>query len=486
MFSKNKTYQEMHKLMLDVEEKVTKQSVTSNTISDVTKEQLQKEISGLVENEVRLAGSAKALMNTTSQISTFDVGMEYIANQLMDYSVELSGLSDSNLATIEETTASMNVINQTAEGTADTLSKLNDDAVRLGKDNKESTSMLENARNLKDQMMADIGTMGDKIEQLVQLASEVNKIVDSVQSIAKQTNLLALNASIEAARAGEMGKGFAVVAEEIRQLADDTDRNLVGMRQFVADMNQAAEEGKKSLTRSVQSGEEMGETIDSVTNNMNVNTAKLDEIVENVGNMNTAVEQIKDAIFQVNSAMESSTTDAQQLAEMTQNIREDAEKSVEYVKQLVKIDDDLSATIEKMYVGLEGGRRALKNEELTEVLEKAKEAHKNWIQTLNKMITDEKIYPLQINGKKCTFGHFYYAISVKNPILKETWNKIGTLHSSFHTMGQSVINSMKNYQKEDAKELYQEAVKLSEELMKNIELAIKEIAEISKRGESIF
>ena len=147
------------------------------------------------------------------------------------------------------------------------------------------------------------------------------------------------------------------------------------MRQFVADMNQAAEEGKQSLTRSVQSGEEMGETIDSVTNNMNVNTVKLDEIVENVGNMNTAVEQIKDAIFQVNSAMESSTTDAQQLAEMTQNIREDAEKSVEYVKQLVKIDDDLSATIEKMYVGLEGGRRALKNEELTEVLEKAKESN---------------------------------------------------------------------------------------------------------------
>lgn len=58
------------------------------------------------------------------------------------------------------------------------------------------------------------------------ITNDFKGIVDAIMMIAKQTNLLALNAAIEAARAGEAGRGFAVVAEEVRKLADDSQKEV--------------------------------------------------------------------------------------------------------------------------------------------------------------------------------------------------------------------------------------------------------------------
>ena len=62
------------------------------------------------------------------------------------------------------------------------------------------------------------------IGELARGAREIGKIVALISSIAGQTNLLALNAAIEAARAGEAGRGFAVVAEEVRNLAEESNK----------------------------------------------------------------------------------------------------------------------------------------------------------------------------------------------------------------------------------------------------------------------
>lgn len=440
----------------------------------------------LLVNEKRMSIAAKEVLEIASQTSSFDVGMSHISEQLMVFARELEELSSSNLAIVEETTATMNQVTETIDYTADTLERLAGESKAFGERNNESKVLLKEVSDLKENVIEDTNNMNTKIEQLVDLASEVGKVVESVQGIADQTNLLALNAAIEAARAGEHGKGFSVVAEEVRKLADDTKKNLDGMRSFVEDIHTAAKDGKVSMNRTFDSTKVMGQKIDLVADTMSSNADMLNGLISSVHEIDTSMQGIKTAASEITQAMEASSDDAQKLSEMTQGIHQDAAESVKYSQSIAMIDDKLSQIANNLFKGLREGKHAVSNEEVQNVIVKAKKAHMDWLEKARGMVESMQKQPLQTDSNKCAFGHFYHAFDITHPELVEQWQSIEALHHEFHTMGDKIITGIEQNDRQSAQAAYRQASEISQHMLGVLDSVENKVKDMTAKGTKIF
>jgi methyl-accepting chemotaxis protein len=176
------------------------------------------------------------------------------------------------------------------------------------------------------------------MKEFVDNARSVREITSGIADISEQTNLLSLNASIESARAGEAGRGFAVVAEEIRSLADETNRLIVNIDNIVTTLEHNAVTTQDLVGEVVKGIENENDAIDRTMNQFDRienNMSRLDDGMDNILTSTVEVVNFNDKIKEHVEHLSAATEEVNAYTEEALSIYENNKEKTNNTKDVM-------------------------------------------------------------------------------------------------------------------------------------------------------
>lgn len=166
-----------------------------------------------------------------------------------------------------------------------------------------------------------------KLDTLANEANQVRDILTTINEIADQTNLLALNAAIEAARAGEHGRGFAVVADEVRKLAERTQRSLTEIN---ATLNVIAQ------------------SVQDVSTHMQDSAKASSELCHEADKSSSEITKVVDAMAQATDLVESGSTRLGSLTTVVNSAVSQMNEITNFTKQNARSVDEIATAADHL------------------------------------------------------------------------------------------------------------------------------------------
>ncbi|NWA10492.1 methyl-accepting chemotaxis protein [Pseudomonas gingeri] len=192
-------------------------------------------------------------------------------------------------------------------------------------------------------LVLNVDRSAEAMERLRADGERIGGVFGVIREVAEQTNLLALNAAIEAARAGEAGRGFAVVADEVRALAQRTQRSTEEIEGLIA----ALHGGTEQATAIMRQSQHMSQS--SVT------------LAREAGGVLSEIRQSASLIQSMNSqiatAAEQQTRACEQISGNLARVRDIADESAQSTArtaaaslELSRLGGDLSVLVQRFTV----------------------------------------------------------------------------------------------------------------------------------------
>jgi len=217
-----------------------------------------------------------------------------------------------------------------ARGSAEDTTRAADHARTLA---EQGATAAESATAAMSAVRESSREVSSAITSLSSKSGEISGIVDTITGIAEQTNLLALNAAIEAARAGDHGRGFAVVAEEVRKLAEESQRSAGSIAALLAEIRDETERAVKIVEEGARRSDEGGAVVEharqafaEIASAVRDVSERVDEIARAANEVAAVAEQSSASTEQVSASTEQTTASAQEIAASAQDLARSAEE----------------------------------------------------------------------------------------------------------------------------------------------------------------
>jgi len=261
---------------------------------------LRELISGIRDSVAQIASAAEELSAVTEQTSAGANSQKSETDQVATAMHEMS-------ATVQEVARNAEQASLAANQ-ADGQARVGDQVVA------EVISQIE-------RVAAEVSRSSEAMDSLQQESNKIGSVMDVIKSVAEQTNLLALNAAIEAARAGEAGRGFAVVADEVRGLAQRTQKSTEEIEALIADLQNGTQQvatvmrNSRSLTdSSVELTRKAGDSLGSITQAVSNIQSMNQQIAAAAEEQSAVAEEISRSILSVRDVSEQTATASDETA----------------------------------------------------------------------------------------------------------------------------------------------------------------------------
>lgn len=354
-------------------------------------------ITAKIENDeiVKKREMAKKMAQEKARVRTM-AKQQAMAERIASASEELiAGIEESNAAA-QEFTRLMEDLTLRAEQSGIASGKMYEGCIQLNsgavdlknvisnvmekvingiKASQKSIRAMENMNDLFQKAAVKNQQSSKRISELELQAQHIGEIVQAVVMIADQTNLLALNAAIEAARAGEHGRGFAVVADEVRNLAETSERSARdirgvvdeisrGINEIVTDINGTATAFESIVNGSLEVVEDCAKFAGQMEKYGDVQLSLqnfIDKIVETANRLmggsqsiSSAIaegargtKEITSAVIEQTKALSEVNAASQELGEMAEELKNSVNIS-KSAEEVAATAEELSANIEEL------------------------------------------------------------------------------------------------------------------------------------------
>ncbi|MCS4314345.1 methyl-accepting chemotaxis protein [Pseudomonas sp. BIGb0381] len=261
---------------------------------------LRELIGGISEGVTQIASAAEQLSAVTEQTS--------------------AGVNSQKVETDQVATA-MNEMAATVQEVARNAEEASEAAAAADQQAREGDKVVGEAIAQIERLATEVGNSTVAMADLKRESDKIGSVLDVIKSVAQQTNLLALNAAIEAARAGEAGRGFAVVADEVRSLAQRTQKSTEEIEELIAGLQSGTQQvanimdNSRGLTdSSVELTRRAGSALENITRTVSTIQAMNSQIATAAEQQSAVAEEINRSVLNVRDVSEQTAAASEETA----------------------------------------------------------------------------------------------------------------------------------------------------------------------------